>query len=458
MKKTALLLLLAIITSFATKAQNIELQLIKDGYSSLLGLEHAGDDRLFTVEQNGLIKILNPDGTINPTPFLNISSIITPGGERGLLGLAFHPDYATNGFFYVNYVDSSANTQIARYTVSADPNVADPSSALPILSYIQPFSNHNGGDIKFGPDGFLYIASGDGGLGGDPGNRAQNINVLLGKLLRIDVNNPAGGNNYGIPADNPFAGSIPGRDEIWAYGLRNPWRFSFDETTNDLWIADVGQDAVEEINKVNATEAGINYGWRCYEGSNPFNNETSCPNESELAFPVAEYNHPLGRSITGGYVYRGTTYPDLQGLYIFADFDTGIIGTVDANDNFTNLGVLESGNWSSFGQGPDNELYILDFSGSIYQITTLLGIDENNPLEKLVILFPNPVSDSFTISMENDTISTIKISDIKGSLLFEFDVNNSTKTISTNTLTQGIYLVRVTNNAGLTAVKKLVIQ
>lgn len=458
MKKVPFLLSFTLILSLSIQAQDIELQLVKSGYSRLLGLEHSGDDRLFTVEQNGLIEILNPDGTVNPTPFLDLSSIITPNGERGLLGLAFHPDYVTNGFFYVNYINTSGNTQISRYTVSTNPDVADASSALPIIDYTQPFSNHNGGAIKFGPDGYLYIASGDGGSGGDPGNRSQNINTLLGKLLRIDVDNPSGGNNYGIPADNPFAGAIPGSDEIWAYGLRNPWRFSFDVLTNELWIADVGQNAVEEINKVSATEAGLNYGWRCYEGTAPFNNESTCPDESELTFPFAEYDHPAGFSITGGYVYRGTDYPNLQGLYFFADFATSIIGTVDSSGTLTNLGNFENRSWSSFGQGPDNELYILDFDGSIYKLTTLLSGNDNNVLENAISIFPNPATDSFTIGIENDRISTVSISDLKGSILINQSVNDKTETIDINNLTQGIYLVTITNDGGASATKKLIIE
>ncbi len=236
------------------------------------------------MEQGGKIKILS-NGVINPVPFLDISGQISSGSERGLLGLAFHPDYADNGYFYVNYTKQNGDTQVSRFTRDpANPDIADPTSELPIIGYSQPFANHNGGCLAFGPDGYLYIGSGDGGSGGDPGNRAQNINLLLGKLLRIDVDNPSGGNNYGIPADNPFVGNPNAKGEIWAYGLRNPWRFSFDFTDNNLWIGDVGQGNIEEVDRTATTEAGFNYGWRCYEGSQPYNTE-NCPPQSELTFP-----------------------------------------------------------------------------------------------------------------------------------------------------------------------------
>ncbi|WP_321539555.1 PQQ-dependent sugar dehydrogenase [Flavobacterium piscinae] len=249
---------------------------------------NAGDDRLFVVQRGGLIRIVNPNGTVNTTPFLSLTSIITAGGERGLLGLAFHPDYATNGRFYVNYTRSGDGaTVIARYNVSdTDENIANANSGEILLTIAQPFSNHNGGSLNFGPDGYLYIGMGDGGSGGDPNNYGQNLNSLLGKMLRIDVNGETG---YTIPADNPYA-DIAGEDEIWSVGMRNPWKFSFDRQTGDLWIADVGQNAIEEINKAASSEAGLNYGWRCYEGNSPYNT-TGCGGSSNYTFPVAQYTH-----------------------------------------------------------------------------------------------------------------------------------------------------------------------
>jgi len=257
-------------------AQTVGLQSFASGFSSPVEIAHPPNDaRLFVVQQSGLIRILNPNGTINTTPFLTLTtSTILSGGERGLLGLAFHPNYATNGYFYVNYTRAGDGaTVIARYSVSSDPNIADASSGTVLLTVAHPFSNHNGGSIKFGSDGYLYIGMGDGGSGGDPGNRAQNINENLGKMLRLDVDSAS---PYGIPATNPYVG-IEGNDEIWAIGLRNPWKFSFNRLNGDLWIADVGQNAIEEINKVAAPlpNTGLNFGWRCYEGNVAYNT-TDC--------------------------------------------------------------------------------------------------------------------------------------------------------------------------------------
>jgi glucose/arabinose dehydrogenase len=265
MKKLLLFTVFCITTSLFS--QTISLQSFATGFSSPVAIVNAGDSRLFVVQRGGAIRILNANGTINGTNFLTIpSTTVLSGGERGLLGLAFHPNYATNGYFYVNYTRvGDGATVVARYSVSAtDPNVANPASAQILLTVTQPYSNHNGGSLAFGPDGYLYIGMGDGGSGGDPQNYAQNINSLLGKMLRIDVDN---GTPYSIPTGNPFAGATPGADEIWAVGMRNPWKFSFDKNTGDLWIADVGQSSIEEINKALSTDAGLNYGWKCYEGN-----------------------------------------------------------------------------------------------------------------------------------------------------------------------------------------------
>lgn len=437
-------------------SQTISLESFASGFSSPVDLKNAGDDRLFVVEQGGRIKILNPDGTTNGTPFLNISGIISTGSERGLLGLAFHPDYATNGYFYVNYTNGSGNTQVSRFSVSGgDPDVADPGSELQIIDYNQPFPNHNGGSLNFGPDGYLYIGSGDGGSGGDPGNRAQNTELLLGKILRIDVDNPGGGNNYGIPGDNPFAGDPPNAEEIWAYGIRNPWKFTFDSATGDIWIADVGQSAREEINKAESTEAGLNYGWRCYEGNLPFNT-TGCPDPSELTFPIAEYPHPTGGSITGGYVYRGSVYSNIQGYYFAADFITGLIVTVDPGGNFTNLGTF-GGNWSSFGEDINGELYLVNYNGLIFKIEgEILSVDSNE-LASLQ-MFPNPASDSVNFRWNAGNIQEIEVLDMRGSVLAsEKKINASQIEIPTSILSRGIYLVRIQTEKGR-AIKKLVIR
>jgi glucose/arabinose dehydrogenase len=309
--------------------------MIVSGLSFPTFVTHApGDEsRLFILEKPGRIRIFDLDsGTLLPTPFLDITATVTGGtsefDERGLLGLAFHPDYDNNGFFYVYFTTGGSNLAIIvrRYSVSdTNPNVANPSGFLNLLLAGQPQNNHNGGWIGFGPDGYLYIATGDGGGSGDPGNNGQNPNNLLGSMLRIDVDNQDPGLNYAIPDSNPFKGVSGFRDETWAYGLRNPWRCSFDRIAGDLWIADVGQNAWEEINLQKANDdGGQNYGWRCYEGFQPFNTN-NCPPAGQLTFPIFAYQNTgffgsIGCSITGGYVYRGCDIPGLQGMYIFGDF------------------------------------------------------------------------------------------------------------------------------------------
>jgi glucose/arabinose dehydrogenase len=344
-------------------------------------------DRIFIVEQRsgstGRIRIVDrATGVLNPTPFLSIAGLST-GSEQGLLGLAFHPDYANNGYFYVNYT-AGGFTYIERYTVSADPDVADATSATPIMQFAQPYTNHNGGWLAFGPNGYLYIATGDGGSAGDPGDRAQDItDQKLGKLLRIDVDaddfpaDPTA--NYAIPPDNPFVG-VTGDDEIWAYGLRNPWRDSFDAETGDLWIADVGQSTWEEIDFQPADSAGgQNYGWRCYEGDAAYNT-TGCAAADTMVFPIHTYSHDGGRcSITGGYVYRGCEIPDLTGTYFFADYCSAQIWSFRYDgvtmSEFTERtaeldppGSLTIASVSSFGEDAFGELYICDLGGAVLKI------------------------------------------------------------------------------------------
>ncbi|RYZ55635.1 MAG: cadherin, partial [Sphingobacteriales bacterium] len=385
-------LLAACIAAFVAHGQTLAVTSFATGFSNPVDIENAGDDRLFIVQQGGIIRILNADGTINPTPFLTLApSVIDSGGEMGLLGLAFHPQYQTNGFFYVNYTrDGDGATTIARYAVSAsDPNVADPASATVMLNVAQPFSNHNGGTIKFGPDGYLYIGMGDGGSANDPGNRAQNLSENLGKMLRIDVDGAA---PYGIPATNPYVGTT-GNDEILHFGLRNPWKFSFDRETGDLWIADVGQNEVEEINKLTDPLAtGLNLGWRCYEGSAEFNT-AGCPAVTAVTMPFSEYTHSAtgGCSITGGYVYRGALYPNLNGFYIFADYcKTGTLGIVDLSGDATFTPSLNgfSGNVTTLGEDSSGELYVAG-GGTIYKIsdaTLAVGDFARNGIK----LYPNP--------------------------------------------------------------------
>jgi glucose/arabinose dehydrogenase len=336
--------------------------------------------RLFILEQNsGLIKIIK-NGSLLGTPFLDIGSISSSGGERGLLGLAFHPNYfgpgTGEGNFYVNYTNNSGNTVVRQYSVSGgNPDVANAGSFTNIVTINQPFSNHNGGCIQFGPDGMLYVGTGDGGSANDPGNRSQDITgQLLGKMLRFDVDIAA----PFIPNSNPFVGST-GDDEIWSYGLRNPWRFSFDRVTGDMWIGDVGQGSREEVNFEPAgISGGLNYGWRCMEGTN-CTGLSGCTCNSGLVLPVDEYSHGGGNcSITGGYRYRGSLMPNFYGRYFFADFCSDNIWSVDFNgttafdrvNHETDLAIPGSVSVSSFGEDANGELYIVDSSGGqIYLVS-----------------------------------------------------------------------------------------
>ena len=348
---------------------------LQSGFQRPVYLTHAGDGsgRLFVVEQAGRIYAITAKSPA--ALFLDITALVdSSANERGLLSVAFHPDYKSNGFLFVNYTRKpDGATVIARYRVSSDPNVADPSSATVILTIPQPEANHNGGLAQFGPDGYLYIGMGDGGGAGDRhgtmGN-GQELASLLGKLLRIDVNSSP----YAIPASNPFKDRAGARPEIWAFGLRNPWRWSFDRRTGDLYVADVGQDKYEEIDLQPASSRGAeNYGWRLMEGKHCFNPSSGCE-QTGLTMPVAEYDHSKGCSVTGGYVYRGARYPWLDGLYFFADYCSGIVWSLDRNP---------SGAWemaerarvsfqpSSFGQDQAGELYLVGLNdGTVYHLVS----------------------------------------------------------------------------------------
>ncbi|MGB8509058.1 MAG: PQQ-dependent sugar dehydrogenase, partial [Pyrinomonadaceae bacterium] len=351
---------------------NIVLNSPVTGLSQPVSITHAGDGsgRLFIVEQGGRIRIIKNNAVL-PAPFLDISNRVSTGGERGLLGLAFPPAYASNGRFYVNYTNAAGDTVIARYRRSvSNPDLADAGSEGIVLTIAQPFANHNGGQLAFGPrDNFLYIGMGDGGDAGDPGNRAQNTNMLLGKLLRLDVESgqPA---TYNIPASNPFVNRAGFRPEIWAIGLRNPWRFSFDRQTGDLYIADVGQGSWEELNFQQANDSGgENYGWRIMEGMHCFN-PTSC-SAVGLTLPVWEYNHALGCSVTGGYVYRGAAFPRMQGLYFYSDFCSGRIWALHREGaSWVNTQLLDTTlSVSTFGEDESGGLYLADYNGgTIYTV------------------------------------------------------------------------------------------
>lgn len=342
------------------------------GLNAPIGISHAGDGsgRLFILEQSGRIRVL-VNGNILPEPFLDISGQVGCCGERGLLGLAFHPRYQENGFFFVNYTDLDGSTVIARYQVTPeDPNRADPASENRLLYVPQPYPNHNGGAVVFGPDGYLYLGLGDGGSGGDPQGNGQSTTTLLGKILRIDIDQ---GDPYAIPPDNPFVAG-GGLGEIWAYGLRNPWRIAFDSQTGDLYIGDVGQNAWEEINFLPAEIIpGANFGWNYREGRHPYQGEPT--GDVTLIDPVAEYGHDQECSVTGGVVYRGTELPDWQGIYLYGDYCTGRVWGLlrDTQGGWLQGLLFETGTTiTSFGEDETGEVYLVDYSGTVYRLNSEL--------------------------------------------------------------------------------------
>ncbi len=350
-----------------TGAPGIRFDLIAKGLDRPLYLTApASDPRLFIVQQWGLILIIR-NGKVLSRPFLDLSRQVSRGSERGLLSVAFHPDYAHNGTFFVNYTDENGDTRVERYSVSADPDVADPASMKPVLFVRQPYANHNGGLVLFGPDGMLYIGMGDGGSHGDPHHNGQNLGTLLGKMLRIDVDH---GSPYAIPRDNPFVGHEGVRPEIWAYGLRNPWRFSFDPVAGSIYIADVGQNDWEEIDVAPARSSGLNYGWNIMEGNHCFHSRTC--DQRGLILPVLEYGHDQGCSVTGGLVYRGREIPSLRGHYFYGDYCSGWVRSF----RYQTGRVIERRDWpvpqdlqiSSFGQDAAGELYVISLDGRIYKI------------------------------------------------------------------------------------------
>jgi glucose/arabinose dehydrogenase len=348
--------------------RSITISQFATGFSAPVQITNAGDgtNRLFVVEKGGLVKIIS-NGTVLATPFLNISGLVSNDTEQGLLGIAFPEGFASKRYFYADYTNKVAvgNTVVARFPLTADSNVADSTNPSEILQVVQPFTNHNGGQLNFGPDGFLYIGMGDGGSGGDPFNNAQNKMSLLGKILRINVE--SGVVPYSIPADNPF------NNEVWSYGLRNPWKFSFDKTTGEIYIADVGQNTIEEINVQSSGTPALNYGWPMMEGTRCYNNPTCDPNG--LVIPVAEYDHSSGDcSVTGGYVYRGSEFPSLQGVYLYGDFCSGKIrGLIKFGPTWESKVLLDTNfNISSFGEDEAGNVYFSDLaSGNIYKIEAL---------------------------------------------------------------------------------------
>ena len=356
---------------------SISLKTVMSGLPSPIGVSIApGDPRLFVIGQSGKIVIVR-DGKAVGT-FLDISARISCCGERGLLGLAFHPKYATNGLFFVRYTDPAGDLRVSEFRVGASPDRADAASERILLTIPHPnFANHNGGRIEFGPDGYLYIGTGDGGSGGDPNNHGQSLATLLGKMLRIDVDHASGGKPYAIPETNPFVGRSDALPEIFAYGLRNPYSFSFDRLTGDLWIGDVGQDLWEEVDRATAASGGglgLDYGWSVMEGNHCYKPSSDCI-KGGLSLPLAEYNHgandSIGCAIIGGYVYRGTTHPELEGRYFFGDECSGHIWDVTAAGPATQAPQLllsSKVNIDGWGQDSSGELYVVASNGTLYQL------------------------------------------------------------------------------------------
>jgi glucose/arabinose dehydrogenase len=356
-----------------SSAEQIDLTVVEvaSGFGAPLLVTHAGDGsgRLFVAERDGLVFVVR-NGRRRSRPFLDVSGKTLSGGEQGLLGLAFHPNYERNRRLYVNHTGRSGNTVIASYRRDKRrPGRVNPKSRRVILRIKQPFANHNGGAIVFGFDGYLHIATGDGGSGGDPQGNGQRLDTLLGKILRIDVDRRSGDRRYSIPPDNPFRGT-GGRDEIWAYGLRNPWRFSVDEAAGEIWIADVGQGSVEEVNRQPAGAPGINYGWNVMEGAACYPPGSSC-DPAGLIMPIATYGHDLGCSVTGGHVYRGDDFPNMAGLYFFGDFCSGRIWSLQADGPPSQepVELLDTNHSiSSFGESEEGELFMTDLSGTLYRL------------------------------------------------------------------------------------------
>ncbi len=459
MNKFFTLVSLLIISITSAQAINpiLNLQEFSTGYSNPVDIANCGDNRLFIVERGGKIWICDANGNKSAQPFLDITNkVYSIGSEQGLLGLAFSPNYKTDGYFYVNFIDKNQNTKISRFSVNAtDSNKAVVSSQLKLLHISQPYENHNGGCLKFGPDGYLYIAMGDGGSGGDPNNNAQNKKKFLGKMLRIDVNS---GTPYAIPADNPFVDSAGYKKEIWAKGLRNPWRFSFDRLTGDLYTGDVGQDFWEEIDYQPAGDpGGQNYGWRCYEGNHTYNT-SGCGPSTQYDFPIAEISHNNGDcAIVGGFVYRGSMYPNMMGKYFYTDNCSGkfrMLYFQGGTWHNVSLGTFLTFSYASLGEDMDGELYVTSLSnGKIYHIT-----DSSQPREgeffigagtssQSLLIYPNPAHGNFTVQFtsEEQLHTTLQVMNALGEKVFEEERSvvkgiNSFN-LSTENFGKGIYFI-----------------
>ncbi len=451
-------------------------------FTTPLFLTHSGDgtDRIFVVQQNGVIDVFPNDTLVSGSKtFLDIGSLLSStSGEEGLLGLAFHPGYASNGYFYVNYTaPNPLHTVISRFKVSAsDPNIADPTSEYKILEFNQPYTNHNGGMLAFGIDGYLYIGVGDGGSAGDPQNNAQNLSVLLGKILRIDVNDTTATTHYRIPPDNPWAGNSSGyREEVWAFGLRNPFRFSIDPATGQLWAGDVGQDTREEVDLI---QKGKNYGWRIMEGTFCYNPPSGC-DTTGLTMPVKDYGRTLGNCVIGGYVYRGSRRPELQGAYIYGDFGSGSVFMFrSGGSSLTADSTLMQTpyNISSFGTDQDGELYVVSYStGGIFrfnQSTITSAEGERSAVPANFFLdysYPNPFNPTTNVRFGVPVLANVvfRLYDVLGrqvKVLAEGELSPGVHNVvlSSEGLSSGVFLLRMEGNSldgsqRFSAVQRLVV-
>jgi glucose/arabinose dehydrogenase len=453
MNKFTLTMLWVCFTYLTSSAQLFDLELYASGFTKPVDIASTyinGDKRLFIVEKDGKIKIINADKSVNSTAFLDIDSKVNSGAnERGLLGLAFHPQFNNNGYFFVNYTNSGGHTVIARYKAdSPDATTVNASTEKIILTINQPFNNHNGGDLNFGVDGYLYIGMGDGGNGGDPGNRSQNPKDLLGKMLRIDINTETA--PYVVPSTNPYFGKTDTLPEIWSIGLRNPWRFSFDRMTHEMWIADVGQDEWEEINVEPQGKGGLNYGWRCYEGKAPFN-LSGCGNKSKYTDPIHAYANRFdtGCSVTGGYVYRGTQSPSLYGKYLYTDFCTGKWWSItkQADGNYVNKEVadLDNEEYSTLGEATDGELYVAALGdGRIYRIRDKAS-DVHDMSNSGLNILSNPADRellwTYTGDQKVSTWTIVNLSGQKVKTILEKSNSGFNHSCDISDLSSGVYIL-----------------
>ena len=450
-------------------AQKLELKPYATGLNRPTDIKTDGSSRLFVTEQPGTIRIVEGENQVRSQAFLNIrNKVLQADNEQGLLGIAFHPNYESNGFFYVNYTrrkssSSGGETVVARYRRTSATQ-ADPNSEVILVRYDQPATNHNGGYLEFGPDGMLYIGSGDGGSGGDAFDNGQNKNTLLGAILRLDVDLPA---PY-IPSDNPFVNQA-GRDEIWAYGLRNPWKFSFDSQGN-IWIGDVGDNIdgnPEEISKLGASVSGANYGWPCYEGNTPFKSN-QCSGQSGLTFPIFQYPRNNGRcSVTGGRVYEGSTYPGLEDKYIFADYCTSELFMIDQNGNgfqaFAPATLNRFVGLSSFGVNADKELFAVGSrDGYVYQVIDseqTLSTTDLSIIDKEI--FQNTENQTVTLQgfTDADILNTSLIS-ISGQKIatLSSQMMITDNTFSTSTLAPGIYILAFSETGNAVWSRKIIVR